>query len=169
MAEDGALSDWAQRAASAAGDGLINAVETEHQLNLCVTVASWASLAELLKNDPDFALNYPADLCAYEQNEYFHLWYRLSSLETHRTVIIDVLLESEFLTAPSLLSLWPGLNWHERECFDLYGIRFEGHPDQADSAQMRILLPEDWEGHPFRSDYEPVFSGNPLHGPQERN
>jgi NADH:ubiquinone oxidoreductase subunit C len=61
------------------------------------------------------------------------------------------------------------MSWHEREGFDLYGVRFAGHPEEGDPARMRILLPEDWEGHPFRQDYVPVFSGNPLHGPQERN
>jgi NADH-quinone oxidoreductase subunit C len=61
------------------------------------------------------------------------------------------------------------MNWHERECYDLFGVRFHGHPEEDDPARMRILLPEDWIGHPFRRDYEPVFTRNPLHGPQERN
>ena len=69
----------------------------------------------------------------------------------------------------ALTSIWAGTNWHEREIFDLYGIRFFGHPDGDDSTNLRILLPEDWEGFPFRKDYEPVFSGDPLYGPQETN
>jgi NADH:ubiquinone oxidoreductase subunit C len=60
---------------------------------------------------------------------------------------------------PSLIPIWPTADWHEREAFDMFGLRFAGHPNQT-----RILMPEDWEGHPLRKDYpiggEPVrFSG----------
>jgi NADH-quinone oxidoreductase subunit C len=62
-------------------------------------------------------------------------------------------LSAEDPVVDSVTSLWPTANWHEREAYDLMGIRFQDHPDLR-----RILLPADWQGHPLRKDY-------PLKGP----
>jgi len=74
--------------------------------------------------------------------------YTLYSIPNHVTLHLRVLLDREKPTVSSVSSIWRTADWHEREAFDFYGIQFEGHPDLR-----RILLPEDWEGHPLRKDY----------------
>jgi NADH-quinone oxidoreductase subunit C len=90
----------------------------------------------------------------------FHLVYMLRVVEKNVQLGMRVPLDGNMPTAPSLTSLYPAANWHERELWDLFGIRFEGHPDLR-----RILMPFDWEGHPLRKDYplgyeEPQFTFN---------
>ncbi len=74
--------------------------------------------------------------------------YDLSSLRHPNKVHLRIAVSREAPTLATLTDVWPAANWHERECFDLFGIQFEGHPDHR-----RILLPEDWVGHPLRKDY----------------
>jgi NADH-quinone oxidoreductase subunit C len=143
--------------------------EAEGDVSLEVAPEELVSLAATLRNDPTLAFDYPADLTAWDTGEEIVLWYRLYSMRRNRTALLHVRLGRERPSVPTLTNLWVGLNWHEREVFDLYGVQFIGHPDAGSPETMRILLPEDWEGHPFRKDYEPVFSGDPLHGPQETN
>ncbi|WP_244082781.1 NADH-quinone oxidoreductase subunit B/C/D [Desulforhabdus sp. TSK] len=78
----------------------------------------------------------------------FSLVYHLLSFEAASKLRIKVPLHGEAPTTRSVTDLWPSANWYEREVFDLFGIRFEGHPNLR-----RILLPHDWEGHPLRKSY----------------
>ena len=66
---------------------------------------------------------------------------------THKRVSLVVKVDDE-LSVPSITSLYPGANFYEREVFDMFGINFENHPDLT-----RILMPDDWNGHPLRKDY----------------
>jgi NADH-quinone oxidoreductase subunit C len=127
------------------------------------------AICAVLRDDPGLMCAYPADLCATDLGETIVLWYRLWSPALNRSVTVSVETSSHAPWVPSVTGIWPGMNWHERECFDLFGIAFEGHPMMADPASMRILLPEDWVGHPFRKDYRPEFTGDPLQGPQATN
>jgi NADH-quinone oxidoreductase subunit C len=78
----------------------------------------------------------------------FELNYHLVSIPRRDRVRLRVRLPGNDPVVDSLIPVWPGANWLEREVFDLFGIRFTGHTDLR-----RILLPEDWEGHPLRRDY----------------
>lgn len=84
----------------------------------------------------------------------FDLVYSLYSMSLRHRVRLKARVD-DGEASPSLTPLWPAVNWLEREIFDMFGIRFEGHPDLR-----RILMPEEWQGHPQRKDY-------PLEGPGE--
>jgi len=148
---------------------VLSAEEINEQLHIKASPEGIADLFTFLRDDASCQFNYPGDLTARDTGEELLLWYRLYSLPLNRTALVTVSLPRLSPLIQSVTSIWPGMNWHERECFDMYGISFDGHPDSASAATMRILLPEDWEGHPFRKDYTPEFSGNPLHGPQQTN
>ena len=73
---------------------------------------------------------------------------RVENLDAGFTVTLRTKLPAGETRCPSLVSVWRGADWMERECYDMFGIRFEGHPDLR-----RILLPQDWEGHPLLKSY----------------
>jgi NADH-quinone oxidoreductase subunit C len=117
---------------------------------LLVNKETLPELAELLKEDPslDYALLEDITAVDYPQKEKrFELVYILFSLTRQDRLFLKLgIADGE--TAPSLTGLWESANWAEREIFDMFGIRFDGHPDLK-----RILLPEDWRGHPLRKEY----------------
>jgi NADH-quinone oxidoreductase subunit C len=78
----------------------------------------------------------------------FEVNYHLMSLARRERLRLKIRVGSEDPVVESVTSVWPTANWHEREVFDLFGVRFAGHPNLR-----RILMPEDWEGHPLRKDY----------------
>jgi NADH-quinone oxidoreductase subunit C len=150
-------------------DFLTDVREVNGEVVLDVPPLALIRVCRFLREEQALACDFPADITAYDTGEQFVLWYRLYSMARNRTVILRVRLPRDNPVIPSVTPIWRGANWHERECYDLYGIQFEGHPTQDNPPRMRILLPKDWEGHPFRKDYVPVFSSDPLHGPQETN
>lgn len=89
----------------------------------------------------------------------FEIVYHLVRLEDASRMRVKVPLEQEDAKIPSLVELWHGANWLERETFDMYGIEFSGHPDLT-----RIYLYDEFEGHPLRKDY-PKEKRQPLVGP----
>lgn len=105
----------------------------------------------LLKEDPACPFNFLSDVTCVDwlPNEpRFEVIYHLLSIPKKERVRLKVRLDSGSPVVESLTPLWPGANYFEREVFDLFGVRFTGHP-----YLRRILMPEDWEGHPLRKDY----------------
>jgi len=78
----------------------------------------------------------------------FQLSYHIVSHAHKERIRLRVLLDGESPAVDSITPVWPSANYYEREVFDLFGIRFEGHPNLR-----RIMLPDDWQGHPLRKDY----------------
>jgi NADH-quinone oxidoreductase subunit C len=105
-------------------------------------------LLHVLRDEEEY--NYCVDVTAahYPQREkQFDVVYILYSFARNHRMRVNVKI-AEGASIESVTSLWPTANWLEREVYDMFGIRFEGHPDMK-----RILLPDDWKGHPLRKDY----------------
>ena len=81
--------------------------------------------------------------------------YPLLSITNNRRIRLEVTVPDSDAHIPSLVEVWAGNNWHERETFDMFGIIFDGHP-----GLTRILMPDDWQGHPQRKDY--ALGGIPV-------
>jgi NADH-quinone oxidoreductase subunit C len=114
-------------------------------------------LAEFLAGDPELAFTYLSDVTGVDRflvEPRFELNYHLLSISRREAIRLRVRLPGESPVIESVVSVWPTANWHEREIFDLFGVRFEGHPNL-----QRILMPDDWEGYPLRKDY-------PVEGPR---
>ncbi len=80
--------------------------------------------------------------------ERFEVVVELLSLVARKRIRVRCQVPESDPSLPSLFEVWPGTEAHERETYDMFGIRFDGHPDMS-----RILMPDDWEGHPLRKDY----------------
>jgi len=112
------------------------------------------AVCQFLRDDPAAAFDFLTDLTARhipDAEKPFEVVYHLYSFARNKRLRVKVdLAEGE--TCPSVVAVWGAANWMEREAYDLVGVRFEGHPDLR-----RLLLPEDWEGHPLRKDYPLLF------------
>lgn len=78
----------------------------------------------------------------------YHIVYQLHSIQNNVRLGLRVPVPAQVPSVPTIEGVYPNANWHEREIWDMFGVRFEGHSDLR-----RILMPADWEGHPLRKDY----------------
>ncbi len=142
------------------GDAILETHAEHGNETAVVATDRLVEIATFLRDDPELELDMPIDCTGvdwYEKREpRFDVIYHLYSVARRHRVRLKVHVAVEDPTCPSLTPVWPGMNWHERECWDMYGIRFAGHPNLA-----RVLLYEEFEGHPLRKDY-PIDRRQPL-------
>jgi NADH-quinone oxidoreductase subunit C len=128
-----------------------------------IRAESLTKIIDFLKNDPRLQFNILVDITAVdylERKPRFDVVYHLLSLPFSRRLRIKVPIEDGESTLESLTPWWGSANWLEREVWDMFGIRFAGHPDLR-----RILMYEEFQGHPLRKDY-PIRKRQPLIGPK---
>ena len=127
------------------------------QLNFVVKKDNLIEICTALRDEADFAFEEMIDLCGVDYSEYadgdwdgerFAVTYQLLSVKNNHRVRVRVFAEGEPPQVASVVNIWNGANWFEREAFDLYGIIFDGHPDLR-----RILTDYGFVGHPFRKDF----------------
>lgn len=144
------MSEFLEAAVRKAFPDAVLESSTDLDGNLVLKIAKdhTGGVCRLLKESPELKFDYPANITAVDWNDRLEMVYNLSSLSLGHKITLKVDLERENPEITSVTDVWRGAEWQEREIFDLFGIRFSGHPDLR-----RILLPEDWEGYPLRKDY----------------
>ncbi len=140
---------------------LLAASEFRGQTRVVAPVESLIDVLRTLKEQHGFDLLVDITCVDYlnyrNATDRFGLVYLLANTETNERITVRCFVNDPDPSVPSAVELWAGANWLEREVWDMFGIRFAGHPDLR-----RILLPEEFEAHPLRKDY-------PLQGRGERH
>jgi NADH:ubiquinone oxidoreductase subunit C len=112
------------------------------------------ALAWKLRNNPELRMDYLFCLTAADRKDGLHVFYHLTSSDQDLPLMLRVVLTDKVNPViPTVSDIWKAAEFYEREVFDLFGIRFENHPDLR-----RIFLDEDWAGFPLRKDYKDAFT-----------
>jgi NADH-quinone oxidoreductase subunit C len=131
------------------GEDLLEASDALGQAVVRVRPERYRDLVTTLRDDAEFACDFIDFVSAVDREEagvdvVTQLW----STTHHHQVRIKLAASEEGQAVPSISDLYPGANWHERETWELFGIQFDGHPQL-----VKLLLPEQFEGHPLRKDF----------------
>jgi NADH-quinone oxidoreductase subunit C len=133
------------------GAAVLEATTFLRQLSIRIAPAAIVEVCRALRDDAETPFNYLSDLsCVHwpgREGGEFEIVYNLYSITRNERVRLKVSIEAG-AGVESVTVVWPAANWMEREVFDLFGVKFDNHPDLR-----RLLLPEDWQGHPLRKDY----------------
>jgi len=127
---------------------------------LFISPDNWEEIAAILKNDSELEFDYLMCISSYDKGDNTIYGVAYNFYSTSKQHYLEIRIEVEDgISIPSITSLWRAADWHEREAYDMMGLKFAGHPDLK-----RILLADDWEGHPLRKNYqEPdYYHGLPI-------
>ncbi len=164
------VADQLERAYPEFNDAIEKVIVDRGELTLHIKCEKLIEVAKVLRDKLLFevclgvsGVHYPED-----KGRELHAVYPLLSMTNNRRIRLEVSVPDSDPHIPSLVEVWAGNNWHERETYDMFGIIFDGHP-----ALTRILMPDDWPGHPQRKDYPlggiPVeYIGATVPAPDER-
>jgi len=144
-------------------EAVLDTIEFRGETTLVIEPEALIAVATFLRDEPSLGFDLLSDVSAvdhYPDRPRFAVNYHFYALENALSLRVKVWLDGETPSLASLTGVYPGANWHEREVWDLMGIRFEGHPDLR-----RIFMPDDFLGHPLRKDAalfyeEPQFTHN---------
>ena len=144
------VADDLERAYPEFADAIEKVVVDRGELTLHVKREKLVDVARVLRDKLLFEMCMGVNGVHYpnETGRELHAIYPLLSITNNRRIRLEVSCPDSDPHIPSLVEVWAGNNWHERETFDMFGIIFDGHP-----ALTRILMPDDWQGHPQRKDY----------------
>lgn len=122
----------------------------KYQPTFVIKRENWREVAEFLRYDNDCLFDYPEAMAGtdYPAKDYIEVVLYIYSMTHANFITIKTRTPREKASLPSLTPIYKGVNWEEREIFDLLGVTFNGHPDLR-----RIMMPEDYEGHPLRKDF----------------
>ena len=166
------LADDLERAYPEFSDAIERVVVALGELTLHIKRERLAEVAFKLRDTPSLRFEMCLGVSGVHYPEQtgreLHVVYVLLSLTHNRRVRLEVSVPDSDPHLPSLVEVWGGTNWHERETWDMFGIIFDGHP-----GLTRILMPDDWPGHPQRKDYPlggiPIeYKGATVPAPSER-
>ena len=130
-------------------DALVTGKFDRGELTLEIAPGKIVRVCQFLKDELKFVrLSTIAGVDHYPGEPRFEVVYHLHSLERNQRLRVKCRLPGADPEIDSVTGVWRGAGWYERETFDLFGVRFRNHPDLR-----RIMMPDDWEGHPLRKDY----------------
>ncbi len=134
------------------GDRIAEIVERKPDPWMVVVPGAIVEVCRALKDDPELAMDCLSNESGVDYKDHVEVVYHLFSYRHRHLAVLKVKLPREDPSVETVEGVWSAANWLEREIFDLIGVNFEGHSDLR-----RILMPEDWPGHPLRKDFvEPL-------------